>query len=158
MGHRRLAEHLVGRLKHRGYFEPHVHLAKEAQDIKYGKQSERFTAKLHFGVTYHVAEPTPSKRHFLDLILEQLDAENDGVNEVWLGKLGSRLRFEWLSELENRARQKYVARMAQAGSPLPESSLVSDPRTVEAVIVDPPRHLEHVVKKPVCPGCVDTTH
>ena len=145
----------MGRLKQRGYFEPHVHLAKEAQDIKYGKEPERFTAKLHFGVAYHVAEPTPSKRHFLDLVLEQLDVENSGVNEIWLGKQGSRLRIEWLTELENRVRQQYVARVHLPGSHLPESSLVSDPRTIEAIVVDPPSHLEHVVKRPACPGCVD---
>jgi hypothetical protein len=145
----------VAHLRHKGYFEPHVHLAKEAQDIKYESQPDRFTAKLYLGVNYHVAEPLPSKRHFLDLVLEQLERVNSGYNDIWLGKQGSQLRFEWLSELENRIRQRYVARGPQAGSPLPESSLVIDPRTVEAVNVDSPSGQGHVVKLPECPGCVD---
>ena len=142
-------------LKRRGYFEPHVHLAKEAQDIKYGNETDRFKARLHLGVEFHVVQPAPSKRHFLDLVLEQLDVENSGVNCNWLTETASKLRSEWLAELEHRARQQYVARVAHPGKRLPESSLVSDPRTIEAATVAIPSHLEHPVKRPACPGCVD---
>ena len=47
---------------------PHIHLHKDAQDNKYGKEPQNFKARLHFGVDYHVQQPTLPKSFFLQLV------------------------------------------------------------------------------------------
>ena len=102
-----------------GYFVPHIHLHKDAQDIKYGKEPQNFKARLHFGVDYHVQQPTLPKSFFLQLVHQQIYVQRDRDPDVFLGDKGSRLRLEWLEELAFRARQQYVARAVATDSRTP---------------------------------------
>ena len=134
---------------------PHVHLANDVQEIKYGKQPQNFKARLYLGVDYHVRQPTLPKQYFLELVNYQIYIQRDRDPDVCLGELGSRLRLEWLEELAHRVRQQYVARAVAIDKKTPESFLMSDPRTIEPPAILDSNSLDFVLPRPVCQECQD---
>ena len=138
-----------------GYFVPHVHLANDVQEIKYGKQPQNFKARLYLGVDYHVRQPALPKQYFLELVHHQIYVQRDRDPDVFLGEKGSRLRLEWLEELAFRARQQYVARAVASDSRTPSSFLMSDPQTIAPAAVLDSNSLDFELQRPVCQECQD---
>ena len=70
--HRELAAHFLRSLQTWGYFQPHIHLAKDDQEVQYGTNPEKFKARLFFGIDFEVSAPVMPKQRFLELIYQQI--------------------------------------------------------------------------------------